>query len=97
MSAYAYEEITVADTAVGLTEANIAKASSLYGRDVKSITVTVETAQIRFREDGGTPEASVGHLLNIGDSIVISGENARKFKAIRTGTDSASIKATYDV
>lgn len=97
MAAYAYEAITVADTAIGITEALIAKASSMYGRDPVRAIVTVETAQIRFRDDGGTPQSTVGHLLNIGDSITINGPDLRNFRAIRTGSDSASIKVTLEV
>ena len=96
MSAYAYEAITVSSTAIGFTAAKLALAQSLYKRDIKEVLVTVETNPFRFTVDGTTPTSTVGHLLNAGDIYTCNGEDASKFRAIRTGSD-ASLKCTYMV
>lgn len=97
MAAYTHESITVADTAIGLTAANIALATSLHGRNVKQVTMTVETAQIRCCWDGTTPTTTVGHIRNIGDVIELDGADAAKFLAIRTGGTSGVLKCTFEV
>ena len=99
MAAYAYEAITIDDTTggKGFTAANITRASTHYGSDVKGILITVETAPIRFTVDGTAPTSSIGHLLNIGDIYTCNGEDALKFRAIRSTSVSASIKCTYNV
>lgn len=97
MAAYAYEAITVADTAIGFTTTKITDSKALYGHDVKKVIATVETATIRFCCDGTTPTDTVGHLCYVGDVIHIDRADALRFKAIRTGSTSASLKATYQV
>ena len=88
--AYAYESITVADTAIGLT-------SATYDDSVKA-EMTLETAQIRIRKDGTNPTSSEGHLVEVGDIIVLnSAADLATFKAIRTGTVSGVLKVSYSV
>ena len=85
-----FEQLTIDNTVGGksLTE-------NKYGWSTKSY-ITVEMAQIRFRVDGGTPTASVGHVADISDTITLdSREDIVNFKAIRTGTVSAVINVTY--
>ena len=83
-----YESVTVADSAIGLT-------SGTYGTNVYAL-ITCETAQIRFRIDGTNPTASEGHILNPGDILRLdSNADIAAFKAIRTGSVSGVIKATY--
>ena len=98
MAAYTYEAITVADTAIGLTVAEITKSETLYGRPVKKVVCTLETGPIRFTVDGTTPTSTVGHLANIGDTIVLQNEDeARKFLAIRTTSTSGALKCTFEM
>lgn len=52
-----FEQLTVDDTAGG-----IALTASKY-KGALSATITVENADIRFRIDGGSPTATLGHLL----------------------------------
>jgi hypothetical protein len=47
---------------------------------------TLETASLRFRIDGTDPTASVGHLLNAGDSLILQDDQIGKFKAIAVST-----------
>jgi len=95
MAAYGYEAITVSSTAIGFTTARITDSLALHGREVKQVIATVETNPIRFTVDGTTPTTTVGHLLNIGDTVICDGEDARKFRAIATGSD-ASLKCTFE-
>jgi len=46
---------------------------------------------------GTDPTTSTGQILNIGDVFVVDGNNARKFRAIRTGSTSGVISAAYEV
>lgn len=86
--AYAYESVTVADSAIGLT-------SSTYDDSVKA-EMTLETGQIRIRKDGTAPTSSEGHLVEVGDTIVLnSAADLATFKAIRTGATSGVLKVTY--
>lgn len=96
MHAYAYEAITVADTAIGFTTTKITDAKALYGHDCNRVLATVETAPIRFTCDGTTPTDSIGHLCYVGDVIHVDRGDALRFRAIRTGS-SASLKVTYQV
>jgi hypothetical protein len=86
--ASAYETKTVADSAVGLT-------SGTYG-DATKAEMTLESSQIRVRKDGTAPSSSEGHLVEIGDIIILeSAADIANFKAIRTGTDSGVLKVSY--
>lgn len=96
MAAYAHESITVADTAIGLTAANINLAASLFALPLKRAVLTFETAQVRGCWNGTTPTSTVGHLFNPGDMIELNEADARAWKAIRVGA-SGAIKATYEV
>lgn len=86
--AYAYESVTVADSAIGLT-------SNTYDDSIKA-ELTLETAQIRVRKDGTDPTSDEGHLVEVGDTIVLnSAADLATFKAIRTGSTSGVLKVTY--
>lgn len=87
-NASTYESVTVADSAIGLT-------SGTYG-DATKAEMTLETAQIRVRKDGSDPTSSEGHIVEIGDVIVLnSAADLATFKAIRTGSTSGVLKITY--
>ena len=80
-----YEQITVADTAIGITAA-ITAGMSACG-------VRLETAQVRWRIDAA-PTASVGTLLEVGDTLLITRiEEARRVTFIRTGGTSGLLNA----
>jgi hypothetical protein len=86
--ASAYESVTVADSAIGLT-------SGTYG-DATKAEMTLETAQIRVRKDGTNPAAGEGHLVEVGDTITLKcAADVATFKAIRTGSTSGVLKVTY--
>ena len=89
-----YEDITVADVAIGLTSANLAYFP-YYGQ--VSMFCTVETASVRVRWDGTSPTSSIGHLYNATDTLPIltSIGDLKNFRAIRTGS-SATLRCTYE-
>lgn len=91
---FGYEQITVAATAIGFTAAKIntgaghPQATRAYCR--------LETAEIRFRTDGGTPTTTVGTLLEPGDTLEVNDAiQLPQFLAIRTGGTSGSLSCTY--
>jgi len=92
---YAYEAITVADTAIGLTSAKYMNSNTTEVR-ASRVMITVETAQVRYTYDGTTPTSSVGHILNVNDVLTLVGDDAIKnFKAIRVSA-SGALKATFE-
>jgi hypothetical protein len=75
-----FEQVTVANTAIGITAAI---TSGMAGCGVR-----LETAQVRWRVDA-SPTSSVGTLLEVGDTITFTRiEDAQRVKFIRTGTTS---------
>jgi hypothetical protein len=88
-----YESITVANTAIGFTSASITGTAWT----ASSAFCSLETAQIRWRADGTNPTSSEGHLMNVGDTVTVSGYNSiSNFKAIRTGATSGVLKCSYE-
>jgi len=90
-SGITHESITIDNTAggKGLTAASAASSNRIF--------ISAETADMRFRYDGGAPTTTVGHLLEPGDILILYGtENIKNFLAIRTGDDSGAIKVTYE-
>lgn len=84
-----FETLTIADTASGFTAATISGYSS-------AVCGPLQTAQIRFRVDGTSPDASTGHLLEVGQLLVIeNGVEMANFKGIRTGASSGILPCTY--
>ena len=83
-----FESITVSATAGGLTTAAIA------GLD--EAIITVETAQVRFRQDGTVPTSTVGHILEVGDVLTLdSSEAMADVSFIRTGGTSGTLRCSY--
>jgi hypothetical protein len=97
---YAYESVTVADTAKELTAATYAEKKEVINNAARGAVraiITVETAQLRYRYDGSDPTSSEGHILNINDVLVLVGTDAiEQFRGIRTGGTSAVLKVTYE-
>lgn len=73
------ESLTVGAAAVGFTPA------STYANKAKGCVARLETAQIRFWTDGTIPTAATGILLEVGDVLNLSIDEARNFRGIRTG------------
>lgn len=83
-----HETITVADAAIGLTAATYL--------DATRAEITLETAQIRFWDDGTAPTTTVGRIVNIGDEIILNtAAQVTGFKAIRTSASSGKLMVQY--
>lgn len=94
----AFEQITVAGTAIGFTSATISAGSnSTSGHpQANKARCRVRTAQLSFRDDGGTPTATVGTVLDVGDVYESADPIAiRAFLAIRTGGTSGQLDCMY--
>ena len=90
LTPFAYESVTVADSAIGLTPATYAAATRAE--------MTLETAQIRIRSDGTSPTSSEGRIVEVGDTIILdSAAQIAAFKGIRTGGSSGALKIEYFV
>ncbi len=97
-----YEAVTVGTTAVGFT-ANCIQVGTGCNNSVQHDQATaascrLETAEIRFRYDGpaATNSASGGTLLEVGETLTLSGNDAlQDFSAIRTGSSSGVLQCTY--
>ena len=86
-----YEQITVAGTAVGLTQSKYDRVPPVIGA-----VITVTTAPIRWMQDGTVPTATTGYFaVPTGPEPVILMANLPKFKAIRQSLTSATIEVQY--
>ena len=93
-SAFAFETLTVADTALGFTAATYQPVNDV---GAKRALVTCAVAQVRFRYDGTDPTSAVGHILDAGDKLEIEGyTNISLFRAIRSGASSGIISVTFE-
>ena len=92
--AVGHEAITVATTAIGITQA------LLETKRPDRAIFTLETAQIRHLYHQGcqnTLSTTVGHADEIGDVFTIEGyENIANFRAIRTGGTSGVLNVTLE-
>ena len=87
-----FESITVAGTAIGLTDADMIAS----GED--TAVLTTETAPLRYTVDGTTPTSTIGHLAPAGSKITLdSSAELVRFLAIRTTGVSASIKVSTGI
>jgi hypothetical protein len=81
-----FEQLTVAGTAVGITAAILSPDGQ---QQINRCSVRLETAQIRYRWDGTNPTASVGTILDVGETLPINGfDVAQSIRFIRTGSTS---------
>lgn len=58
--------------------------------------ITVETAAVRFYLSGANPTSSVGHALEIGDTLELNTlEEIRDFRVIRRDAVDATLQVSY--
>ncbi len=80
--------ITDATGGVGFTGATYAGATHAF--------MILETAQIRWTIDGTAPTTTVGHLLEIGQSLTLTNfQQIANFRGRRTGGTSGSLSVTF--
>lgn len=87
------ETITIADAVNKFSE-------SEWNQDKRRPAVlaacTLETAAVRFWDNGKVPTAAVGHLWDVGRILFIYGtETIKLFRLIRNGGTSGVITITY--
>jgi len=88
LTCFDHEILTVTESVVGLTSATYL--------DAIRAEMTLETAQIRYWDDGSDPTSSEGHPVNVGDIITLdSAAQIANFKAIRTGSTSGKLMISY--
>lgn len=87
-SALGYEQLTVAAASVGFASV---PASANYA------LITIETASIRYRDDGVAPTAAVGQPMIANQSLFYDGKQAglTALRFIRQGLVSATANALY--
>lgn len=83
----------------GYAQATITSAAGLPSipASVDRAIVQIETQdQIRWRDDGGTPTASVGMLLFQGNAIELTtAQSINNFKAISVGGAGVTLNVSY--
>ena len=90
----AYASITVADSATRLTLGNVRGNSGQFAAE--KVILTVETASIRWRDDGTDPTSTEGHLATVGTVLTLPNRNRiDAFRAIRTSATSATLRVSY--
>lgn len=89
----AFEQVTVAGTAIGFTATKIT-ASGLPMATFASCRL--ETAEVRYTVDGSVPTSTVGTPLEPGDVLELTGHDVLSaFRAIRTGATSGQLDCHY--
>ena len=89
---YAFEQITVAATAIGLTASNLRDGTD----STREVSLNVQDAQLRYRLDGTNPTSTVGQILNPMDRLTLTVRaEIDSFRAIRTGATSAILNVHY--
>lgn len=95
LSTVAFDQITVAATAIGLTTANVRGYGSNRFAAERAVII-VETAPIRWRDDGTDPTSTVGMIANPGTILTLENrDRTEKWRGIRTGATSATLSVTY--
>ena len=81
-----YQQLTVADTAVGLT----------VPPNANKAIIVVEDATIRWRADGTDPTSIVGTKAFVNATIILDTVgDLSNFKAIRQGSTNAQLSINY--
>lgn len=93
-TAFATERLTVSSTALPLTVATW-QPGSTSGNWAKYSVLSVETDAIRYLDTGGTPTASIGHLVPVGSFMTVCGTSSlTNFRMIKVTAD-APVQVTY--
>lgn len=87
-----FERVTVSSTAVGIP------TRTPEGRVAVAALLTVETAALRYRYDGGLPTAALGHAMAVDSSMRLdTPANLANFRAIRSSGTDAVLSVTLEV
>ncbi len=89
----AFEQITVAGTAIGFTASAITPTTG--GPQATVAVCYLETNEVRYTVDGTTPTSTVGTIWSVGTTMTFVSHNVlMQFRAIRTGS-SGQLDCTY--
>ena len=78
-----FESVTVSTTAATYT-------------DCDNALITVETDQVRFRLDAVAPTSAIGHILDAGDTLLLSSaDQIVGARFIRSGGADATLRVSY--
>jgi hypothetical protein len=90
-----FEAITIANSSLGFTVANINNTNGSHPAATVAIC-RLELAEIRWTIDGSAPTTTAGILWEIGDAYTFTGNDTlNQFRAIRTGATSGQLDCTY--
>ena len=93
--------MTVSNTAVGLGSATPPLVNGLMsGKTVRKMLISMNTNSIRWRADGDDPTDTVGHLIEAGGFLSLTGANyksmIRAIKFIRVTNDATIFGTVLD-
>lgn len=92
----AFEQIAVANSAIGFTASKITPSGAPGQSQAVVASCRLETAEVRYTVDGTTPTTTVGTLLEVGEILTVQGHDSMLlFKAIRTGATSGQLDCVY--
>ena len=90
-SAYAFEQISVTDSAQRLSLTNV-----LASPKPKKVVMFLEGAPVRYRVDGTSPDSSTGAILTPYSTLTLRNANDMfNFRAIRDGTTNGTLNVHY--
>jgi hypothetical protein len=92
---YDSEALTVSNSVQVLTPSKYKQSATSGG--ASDAFLTNYGAAIRYRYDGGTPSATVGHVLADGGNLTLRGQNQMAdFKCFRLSSTDSEIYVTYE-
>lgn len=94
LTGFAQEQVTVSNSAVGLTSATYAPGAA---GNAERAFITCHQAAVRYMYHGSNPTSTTGHVLQDGGFIILENQHQiDKFKAIRAGDTDAILEVTYE-
>lgn len=89
----AFEQITVANTAIGFTSTKITSPDGVL---MTKAVCNLETGEVRYTIDGTTPTSTVGMIWAVNTSLTFVGHDVlSNFRAIRDSGTSGQLDCTY--
>lgn len=91
-----FEQLTVAAASTAFTALKVEPNGSGGNPQADAASCRLEAAEIRYTVDGTTPTAAIGTLLEIGETLVITGHDSiMRFRGFRTTAVSGVLDCTY--
>jgi len=95
--AQAFTQVTVSNTAVGLTALPTAPFTQEQVDAAARAVISVNSGAVRVRYDGTNPTVSIGHVFQIGNVFQIVGNgNLNTLSLIRDGTNDVILAITLE-